>query len=133
MIYIASEAMDLPWPHVSDLCCLLYYVILFAAQAFVMIFLSAFPLFPSTFGDKLVVTLYLAALHNIKFAARFLQLPTFLLFFLDYEFSNGCRTPPWRQVLGEICYLVIEPCDTETLYISCSTAGVFLNGVRVGR
>ncbi|XP_041817870.1 outer dynein arm-docking complex subunit 2 [Chelmon rostratus] len=46
----------------------------------------------------------------------------------DDEFSNGCRAPPWRQVLGEICYLVIEPLDTETLYITCSTAGVFLNG-----
>ncbi|XP_035510826.1 armadillo repeat-containing protein 4 isoform X2 [Morone saxatilis] len=46
----------------------------------------------------------------------------------DYEFSNGCHAPPWRQARGEICYLVIEPCDTETLYITCSTAGVFLNG-----
>ncbi|XP_074549652.1 outer dynein arm-docking complex subunit 2 [Halichoeres trimaculatus] len=46
----------------------------------------------------------------------------------DYEFSNGCRAPPWRQVLGEICYLVIEPCDTEALHITYSTAGVFLNG-----
>ncbi|TKS87995.1 Armadillo repeat-containing protein 4 [Collichthys lucidus] len=46
----------------------------------------------------------------------------------DYEFSNGCRAPPWRQVHGEICYLVIEPCDTETLYITRSTAGAFLNG-----
>ncbi|XP_031728280.1 armadillo repeat-containing protein 4 isoform X1 [Anarrhichthys ocellatus] len=46
----------------------------------------------------------------------------------DYVFSNGCRAPPWRQALNEICYLVIEPCDTETLYITCSTAGVFLNG-----
>ncbi|KAM8822409.1 outer dynein arm-docking complex subunit 2 isoform 2-T3 [Spinachia spinachia] len=46
----------------------------------------------------------------------------------DYVFSNGCRAPPWRQALNEICYLVIEPCDTKTLYITCSTAGVFLNG-----
>ncbi|CAL8293286.1 unnamed protein product [Lota lota] len=45
----------------------------------------------------------------------------------DYEFSNGCRSPPWRQVQGEICYLVVEPCDTESLHITCSTAGVFLN------
>uniref|UniRef100_A0A3P8S5X9 Outer dynein arm docking complex subunit 2 n=1 Tax=Amphiprion percula TaxID=161767 RepID=A0A3P8S5X9_AMPPE len=45
----------------------------------------------------------------------------------DFEFSNGCRTPLWRQPHGEICYLVIEPCDTETLYITYSTAGVFLN------
>ncbi|XP_030612323.1 armadillo repeat-containing protein 4 isoform X2 [Archocentrus centrarchus] len=46
----------------------------------------------------------------------------------DFEFSNGCRAPPWRQVKGEICYLVAEPCDTETLYITCSTDGLFLNG-----
>ncbi|CAG5895551.1 unnamed protein product [Menidia menidia] len=45
----------------------------------------------------------------------------------DFEFSNGCRAPPWRQVHGEIFYLVIEPCDTETFYITCSTVGVFLN------
>uniref|UniRef100_A0A3B5B5K6 Armadillo repeat containing 4 n=1 Tax=Stegastes partitus TaxID=144197 RepID=A0A3B5B5K6_9TELE len=51
----------------------------------------------------------------------------------EFEFSNGCRTPLWRQVHGEICYLVIEPCDAETLYITYSTAGVFLNEVRLGR
>ncbi|XP_034428728.1 armadillo repeat-containing protein 4 isoform X2 [Hippoglossus hippoglossus] len=45
----------------------------------------------------------------------------------DYEFSNGCRAPPWRQVHGEICYLIIEPCDTEDLHVTCSTAGVYLN------
>ncbi|XP_008305957.1 armadillo repeat-containing protein 4 [Cynoglossus semilaevis] len=45
----------------------------------------------------------------------------------DYEFSNGCRAPLWRQVHGEICYLVVEPCDTETLYITCSNTAVFLN------
>ncbi|KAL7856705.1 hypothetical protein SRHO_G00156040 [Serrasalmus rhombeus] len=45
----------------------------------------------------------------------------------DYEFSNGCRSPPWRQAHGEIAYLIIEPCDTEPLFITCSTAGVYLN------
>ncbi|XP_061614319.1 outer dynein arm-docking complex subunit 2 [Phyllopteryx taeniolatus] len=45
----------------------------------------------------------------------------------DYEYSNGCRAPLWRQIEGEMCYLVIEPYDTETLYITCSSAGVFLN------
>uniref|UniRef100_A0A3Q2PWQ7 Outer dynein arm docking complex subunit 2 n=1 Tax=Fundulus heteroclitus TaxID=8078 RepID=A0A3Q2PWQ7_FUNHE len=45
----------------------------------------------------------------------------------DFEFSNGCRAPLWRQALGEICYLVIEPCDGEILNITCSSAGVFLN------
>ncbi|KFP00065.1 Armadillo repeat-containing protein 4 [Calypte anna] len=47
----------------------------------------------------------------------------------DYVFFNGCRAPPWRQVHGEVCYLVIKPHDTGPLYITCSTAGVFLNGV----
>ncbi|NWX41652.1 ARMC4 protein, partial [Steatornis caripensis] len=47
----------------------------------------------------------------------------------DYIFSNGCRAPPWRQVHGEICYLVIKPHDTDPLYVTCSTGGVFLNGV----
>ncbi|XP_022609806.1 armadillo repeat-containing protein 4 [Seriola dumerili] len=46
----------------------------------------------------------------------------------DYEFANGCRAPLWRQVHGEICHLVIETCDTEDLYITCSTTGVFVNG-----
>ncbi|GAA6067435.1 outer dynein arm-docking complex subunit 2 isoform X1 [Tachysurus ichikawai] len=45
----------------------------------------------------------------------------------DHEFSNGCRSPPWRQVHGEIAHLVIETCDTGSLYITCSTDGVFLN------
>ncbi|XP_075994245.1 outer dynein arm-docking complex subunit 2 [Genypterus blacodes] len=46
----------------------------------------------------------------------------------DDDISNGCSAPQWRQKLGEICYLEIEPCDTEILYITCSTAGVFVNG-----
>ncbi|XP_051910951.1 outer dynein arm-docking complex subunit 2 isoform X1 [Hippocampus zosterae] len=45
----------------------------------------------------------------------------------DYEYPNGCRAPLWRQIEGEMCYLIIEPYDTETLYITCSSAGVFLN------
>uniref|UniRef100_A0A9R1SRU0 Outer dynein arm docking complex subunit 2 n=2 Tax=Cyprinus carpio TaxID=7962 RepID=A0A9R1SRU0_CYPCA len=49
----------------------------------------------------------------------------------DYVFSNGCRSPPWRQMEGEICSLIIETCDTEpTLFITCNTSGVFLNEVR---
>ncbi|KAL7976529.1 hypothetical protein Chor_008478 [Crotalus horridus] len=48
----------------------------------------------------------------------------------DYEFFNGCRAPPWRQVHGEICYLSIKPRDTDIMFVTCSTAGVFLNGGR---
>ncbi|XP_016067239.1 PREDICTED: armadillo repeat-containing protein 4 [Miniopterus natalensis] len=46
----------------------------------------------------------------------------------DYEFSNGCRAPPWRQIVGEICYVLVKPHDVETLCITCSAEGVFLNG-----
>ncbi|XP_053428821.1 outer dynein arm-docking complex subunit 2 [Nycticebus coucang] len=46
----------------------------------------------------------------------------------DYEFSNGCRAPPWRQIHGEICYVMVKPHDVETLCITCSAEGVFLNG-----
>ncbi|XP_075443782.1 outer dynein arm-docking complex subunit 2 isoform X2 [Ascaphus truei] len=45
----------------------------------------------------------------------------------DYEFSNGCSAPPWRQVHGEICYLMVTPHDTDLFYVTCSTAGAFLN------
>ncbi|OCT73927.1 hypothetical protein XELAEV_18032888mg [Xenopus laevis] len=45
----------------------------------------------------------------------------------EYEFSNGCRAPPWRQVHGEICYLLATPHDTDPLSITCSTSGAFLN------
>ncbi|KAL1785026.1 armadillo repeat-containing protein 4, partial [Sigmodon hispidus] len=46
----------------------------------------------------------------------------------DYVFSNGCRAPPWRQIRGEICYVLVKPHDVETLCITCSAEGVFLNG-----
>ncbi|XP_047377124.1 outer dynein arm-docking complex subunit 2 isoform X2 [Sciurus carolinensis] len=46
----------------------------------------------------------------------------------DYEFSNGCRAPPWRQMYGEICYVLVKPHDVEAFCITCSVEGVFLNG-----
>ncbi|XP_063109784.1 outer dynein arm-docking complex subunit 2 [Cavia porcellus] len=46
----------------------------------------------------------------------------------DYEFSNGCRAPPWRQIHGEMCYILVKPHDVDTLCVTCSTDGVFLNG-----
>uniref|UniRef100_H0X7M6 Outer dynein arm docking complex subunit 2 n=1 Tax=Otolemur garnettii TaxID=30611 RepID=H0X7M6_OTOGA len=46
----------------------------------------------------------------------------------EYEFSNGCRAPPWRQIYGEICYVMVKPHDVETLCITCCVEGVFLNG-----
>ncbi|XP_007950117.1 outer dynein arm-docking complex subunit 2 [Orycteropus afer afer] len=49
----------------------------------------------------------------------------------EYEFSNGCRAPPWRQIYGEICYVLVKPHDAETLCITCSAEGVFLNGGKI--
>ncbi|XP_037693295.1 armadillo repeat-containing protein 4 isoform X1 [Choloepus didactylus] len=46
----------------------------------------------------------------------------------DYEFSNGCRAPPWRQMHGEVCYVTVKPHDADKLCVTCSTEGVFLNG-----
>ncbi|XP_077592452.1 outer dynein arm-docking complex subunit 2 isoform X1 [Stigmatopora nigra] len=45
----------------------------------------------------------------------------------DYEYRNRCRAPLWRQLQGDMCYLVIETYDTETLHITCSSTGFFLN------
>ncbi|KAM4705973.1 outer dynein arm-docking complex subunit 2 isoform 2-T2 [Rhinophrynus dorsalis] len=49
----------------------------------------------------------------------------------DYEFSNGCRAPPWRQVHGEICYLIVSPHDTDPFCVTCCTAGAFVNAGKV--
>ena len=49
----------------------------------------------------------------------------------DYEFDNGCRAPPWRQVHGDICYLFVKPLDCEELSITANTAGVYRNKVCV--
>ncbi|XP_003387718.1 PREDICTED: armadillo repeat-containing protein 4 [Amphimedon queenslandica] len=43
------------------------------------------------------------------------------------SFSNGCRAPPWRQVLGDICYLCIQLHDSGQIYVTASTEGYFMN------
>lgn len=48
----------------------------------------------------------------------------------DYEFGNGCRAPPWRQIHGDICYLLVKPHDGDQLSVTANTAGVYLNKVR---
>ena len=53
------------------------------------------------------------------------------LFFIsappDYEFSNGCRAPPWRQVHGDISYILVKPSDGDRLSITAGTSGYFGN------
>jgi len=44
-------------------------------------------------------------------------------------FSNGCRAPPWRQVLGDICYIQVLPFETDPFCITASTEGYYINKV----
>lgn len=44
-----------------------------------------------------------------------------------YVFQNGCHAQPWRQLYGDICYLVVKPHDTDTIYITANTSGYYLN------
>ena len=49
----------------------------------------------------------------------------------EMVFSNGCRAPPWRQVLGDIAYISVTPVDGATLCVTASTEGYFTNKVRI--
>ncbi|KAL3855757.1 hypothetical protein ACJMK2_014960 [Sinanodonta woodiana] len=44
-----------------------------------------------------------------------------------YIFKNGCRAQPWRQLHGDICYLIVKPRDGDTMYITANTSGYYLN------
>ena len=46
---------------------------------------------------------------------------------LDYEFANGCRAPPWRQVHGDISYILVKPSDGDRLSITAATSGYYEN------
>ncbi|XP_076823373.1 outer dynein arm-docking complex subunit 2-like [Clavelina lepadiformis] len=43
-------------------------------------------------------------------------------------FSNKCRALPWRQVHGDICYVVIKPHDGDSFCVTASTSGCYVNG-----
>nr|KAJ3422915.1 Armadillo repeat-containing protein 4 [Polyrhizophydium stewartii] len=45
----------------------------------------------------------------------------------DYTFMNGVKSPPWRQVHGEICYLSVQCRDHEELIVTASKRGYFIN------
>ena len=49
---------------------------------------------------------------------------------IEIVFTNGCRAPPWRQAHGDICYLQVTPHDGDTLFVTASTEGYYINGVR---
>ncbi|XP_022242868.1 LOW QUALITY PROTEIN: armadillo repeat-containing protein 4-like [Limulus polyphemus] len=45
----------------------------------------------------------------------------------EYTSNNGCRAPLWRQVHGDICYVVVKPFDDPPFCVTFTTAGVFQN------
>nr|XP_009859740.1 armadillo repeat-containing protein 4 [Ciona intestinalis]XP_026691756.1 armadillo repeat-containing protein 4 [Ciona intestinalis]XP_026691757.1 armadillo repeat-containing protein 4 [Ciona intestinalis] len=54
-------------------------------------------------------------LKNIQFTSR-------------HVFSNDCRALPWRQVHGDICYVIVDPHDGDSFCVTASTYGCFVNG-----
>lgn len=45
----------------------------------------------------------------------------------DYTFSNGCKSPPWRQVFSEICYIDVRPMDKDHFIVTATRHGFFVN------
>ena len=50
-----------------------------------------------------------------------------LSFILDYVFANGCRSPPWRQVHGDIAYIEVKTKEGERFPLTASTSGYYVN------
>ncbi|KAF6041243.1 ARMC4 [Bugula neritina] len=48
-------------------------------------------------------------------------------FTTDHKFDNHCRSPPWRQILGDIAYIEVKPHDEDPFFITASTTGYFVN------
>ena len=53
----------------------------------------------------------------------------FIAHIAEMVFSNGCRAPPWRQVLGDIAYIIVSPMDGAQICVTASTEGYFINKV----
>lgn len=45
----------------------------------------------------------------------------------EVVFSNGCRAAPWRQVMGDICYISVQPFDGNPFCVTASTEGYYVN------
>ena len=47
----------------------------------------------------------------------------------EVEFNNGCRAPTWRQMHGDITYLIIQPFNQDSLTVTCNRSGIYENNV----
>jgi hypothetical protein len=58
-------------------------------------------------------------------------LPNHALKSIDWEnelvFSNGYRSAPWRQINGEIAYILVKPADKDQICVTASQNGYFIN------
>jgi hypothetical protein len=43
--------------------------------------------------------------------------------------ENGCRAPHWRQLHGDIAYIEIKLKGRDSIYVTASRNGYFLNEV----
>lgn len=50
-----------------------------------------------------------------------------ILFTSDHKFQNGCRSPPWRQIHGDISYIEVKPHDEDPFFVTANTTGYFVN------
>jgi hypothetical protein len=51
---------------------------------------------------------------------------------LGTEFTNGCRAPTWRQMHGDITYIVCYVFDkNDPVTITCNRNGIYENDVRI--
>ena len=54
----------------------------------------------------------------------------FFYYLKDIEFNNGCRASSWRQMHGDITYLVIQPFKQDLLTVTCNRSGIYENNVK---
>lgn len=52
-----------------------------------------------------------------------------IAFTTDHKFQNDCRSPPWRQIHGDISYIEVKPHDEDPFYVTANTTGYFVNKV----
>ncbi|KAJ3069371.1 Armadillo repeat-containing protein 4 [Podochytrium sp. JEL0797] len=45
----------------------------------------------------------------------------------DYTFSNGFKAPPWRQVYGEMGYILVTCVDVDAFVVTAMKEGFFVN------
>jgi hypothetical protein len=45
----------------------------------------------------------------------------------DYTFSNGCKAPPWRQILGDLAYIRVNPKDGNKIIVTATRNGFLVN------